>query len=64
VRRVIEGFEHLRPRLDASVVERGEALLEAHRRVRSAARMTGVRYRVEAQLPADVLGVYVYLPGG
>jgi hypothetical protein len=64
VRRVIEGFEHLRPRLDQRVVERGEALLEAHRRVRSAARMTGVRYRVEAQLPADVLGVYVYLPGG
>jgi Helicase conserved C-terminal domain len=62
VRRVIDGFEHLRPHLDVSVVERGDALLEAHRRVRSAG--TGVRYRVEAQVPADVLGVYVYLPGG
>jgi hypothetical protein len=40
------------------------ARLEAHRRVRSAAWMTGVRYRVEAQLPADVSMVYVYLPGG
>jgi hypothetical protein len=62
VRKVVDGFEHLRPHLDQSVVERGEALLEAHRRVRSAARMTGVRYRVEPQLPADVLGVYIYLP--
>jgi superfamily II DNA or RNA helicase len=62
VRRVIEGFEHLRPRLDQVVVERGEALLEAHRRVRSAARMTRVRYRVEAQVPGDLLGVFVYLP--
>ncbi len=62
VRRVIEGFDHLRPRLDQIVVERGEALLEAHQRVRSAARMTGVRYRVEPQLPADVLGLYVFLP--
>jgi hypothetical protein len=64
VRRVIEGFEHLRPTLDQVVVERGEALLEAHRRVRSAARMTGLRYRVEAQVPGDVLGIYVYLPAG
>jgi superfamily II DNA or RNA helicase len=63
VRRVIEGFDHLRPRLDQVVVERGAALLEAHQRVRSAAKVTGVRYRVEAQVPGDVLGVFVYLPG-
>lgn len=62
VQRVIDGFDQLRPRLDATVIERGEALLEAHRRVRSAARMTGVQHRVEPQVPADVLGVYVYLP--
>jgi hypothetical protein len=62
VRRVIDGLDHLRPRLDQTVVERGEALLAAHQRVRSAARMTGIRYRVEPQLPGDVLGAYVYLP--
>lgn len=64
VRRVIEGFDHLRPRLDQIVVERGEALLAAHQRVRSAAKVTGVRYRVEPQVPADVLGIYIFLPAG
>ena len=42
--------------------ERGEDLLNAHRRVRAAAQIRGVRYRVEPQLPVDVLGVYMYLP--
>ena len=42
--------------------ERGEALLDAHRRVREGARLKGVRYAVEPQLPVDVLGVYVLLP--
>jgi hypothetical protein len=62
VRRVVEGFDHLRPRLDQIVVERGDALLAAHQRVRSAAKATGVQYRVEPQLPGDVLGVCVFLP--
>jgi len=41
---------------------RGEELLDAHRRVRAAARQTGVSHRVEPQLPPDVLGIYIYLP--
>jgi hypothetical protein len=36
--------------------------LEAHRRVRKAVRMTGVTQEIEPKLPADILGVYVYLP--
>ena len=62
VRRVVEGFDHLRTRLDQIVVDRGETLLAAHQRVRSAARATGVRYRVEPQLPGDILGAYVFVP--
>ncbi|MCS6976904.1 MAG: DEAD/DEAH box helicase, partial [Gemmatales bacterium] len=62
LRKVIDGFEHLLPYLEQSARRRGEELLDAHRRVRSAARAKGVSYRVEAQLPPDVLGVYVYLP--
>ncbi len=31
-------------------------------RVRDAARRKGVRFRVEPQLPPDVLGLYCYLP--
>ncbi|CAG0975645.1 RNA polymerase-associated protein RapA [Anaerolineae bacterium] len=62
LQRVLDGFEALRPHLDEVAVQRGEVLLEQHRRVRTAARMQGVSHRVEPQLPPDVLGVYVYLP--
>jgi len=62
VTRIIEGFAHLKPYLEKEAYRRGEELLNAHRRVRSAARMSGVKYRVEPHLPPDVLGIYVYLP--
>jgi hypothetical protein len=62
LRLVIDGFEAIRPYLDGVARQRGQMLLEAHTRVRTAARMTGVRYRIEPQLPPDVLGIYVYLP--
>ena len=39
-----------------------EELLHAHRRVRTATRLRGLRYKVEPHLPPDVLGIYVYLP--
>jgi len=61
-RLVRDGFDLLRPHLDASARERGAELLDAHRRVRAASRTKGVSYRVEPQLPPDVLGFYVYLP--
>lgn len=59
---IISGIEALTPDLERIAVQRGEELLAAHRRVRTAARMRGVRYRVVPQLPPDVLAVYVYLP--
>jgi superfamily II DNA or RNA helicase len=59
---IIEGFDHLKPYLEKEAHRSGEELLEAHRRVRTAARMRGVKYRVEPHLPPDVLGIYVYLP--
>jgi hypothetical protein len=62
LRLVIDGFAALRPKLDEVAEQRGEELLEAHRRVRTAAVAKGVRHRVEPQLPPDVLGIYVYLP--
>lgn len=62
VRKVIDGFEHLRPRIEQFARQRGEELLDAHRRVREAARIRGVRYEIRPELPADVLGIYVYLP--
>jgi superfamily II DNA or RNA helicase/ribosomal protein S15P/S13E len=61
-RRAVEGLEHLGPHMEDEAKRRGAELLESHRRVRNAARMRGVQYRIEPQLPPDVLGVYVYLP--
>lgn len=61
-RRAVEGLEHLNSHLEDEAKRRGAELLESHRRVRNAARMRGVQYRIEPQLPPDVLGVYVYLP--
>lgn len=62
VRRVIDGFDLLAPHLNDLAEQRGQQLLDAHRRVRIASRARGVRYEVQPQLPPDVLGIYVYLP--
>jgi hypothetical protein len=48
--------------LDALAARRGEELLAAHRRVRTAARLRGIQQRVEPQIPPDVLGIYIFLP--
>lgn len=58
---VVDGFGDFGAALEAEAQRRGDALLDAHRRVREAAQSSG-RHRVEPQLPPDVLGVYVYLP--
>jgi hypothetical protein len=58
---VLDGMPHLTSRLDRACDERAEALLDAHRRVRQAAKARGT-IRVEAQRPPDILGIYVLLP--
>jgi hypothetical protein len=60
--RVIAEIPLLGPNLEQAARERAEALLGSHVRVREALRAKGVSYRVEPQLPVDVLGTYVYLP--
>ena len=62
VSKVIDNLEYLQPYLSAEAERRAQELLEAHRRVRTASQQKGIRYRVEPNLPPDVLGVYVYLP--
>jgi hypothetical protein len=62
LRKVVDGFDHLRPRLDEVAITRGQELLDAHRRVRQASRTRGVSHRVEPQLPPDLLGVFILLP--
>ena len=62
VQRVIEGLPTIVGDLERLARDRGNAILEAHRRVRKASRRTGVSQRIEPKLPVDVLGVYVNLP--
>lgn len=62
IERTLAALPQLQTMLDARVTQRGQELLDAHRRVRTAARLTGVRYSIQPQLPADVLGIYVLLP--
>ena len=62
LQKVVDGFEAIAPHLEQVAKDRGEALLEAHRRVRTQSGRKGLTYRVEPKLPPDVLGMYVYLP--
>ncbi len=39
-----------------------KGIIKGEYSVRIAARLKGIRYRVEPHLPPDVLGIYVYLP--
>jgi superfamily II DNA or RNA helicase len=62
IRKVNQGIDAITPHLEEIAHQRSKELLEAHTRVRSAARIQGIRHSVETQLPADILGIYVYLP--
>lgn len=59
--RIAGELDALQSRLKEIAATRGGEILEAHRRVRRATRVTGVTQRVEPK-PVDVLGLYVYLP--
>lgn len=61
---VLDDIQALEPRLERYARERGEELLDAHRRVRDVAKWKGVRHEVRPELPPDVLGIYVFLPDG
>lgn len=60
--RVLDSFSSLLPRIQAVAGERAEALLDAHRRVRKAARSGAQALGVEDHGRPDVLGLYIYLP--
>lgn len=59
---VMDAAPDLTEQLSVQAHRRAEELLATHRRVRAESGRRGVRYRVEAHTPPDVLGVYVLLP--
>ncbi len=63
VERILVDFDQVRPHLDQVAGERTAALAGSHERVRQAwTRATGKAATVAPELPADVLGLYVFLP--
>jgi superfamily II DNA or RNA helicase len=64
IERAIAEIGEIGPHLQATAAELADQQLDAHRRVRSAVGAVRRRLSVEPSGPPDVLGVYVYLPGG
>lgn len=64
INEIVESNGDLTPYLEKRAEKLGQEILEAHRRVRTAARMTSVRYQVEPKLPPDIIGIYIFLPVG
>ena len=63
LQQILTGLPALDDALESRIRDRGEALREAHQRVRAAAPGAGGRsVRVEPHLPPDLLGVYGFLP--
>lgn len=60
--RSLTALPDLNPHLEIVASNRAAAALEAHRRVRDASKIKGLRYDVEAVLPVDVLGLYLLQP--
>lgn len=63
ISRALTDVQELEETLTETARQRAAALLDAHRRVRTASGAKGLRYSVEPLLPVDVLGVYVFVPG-
>ena len=64
VKKIIDNIDLLKADIEKEAKERSKILLSSHQSVRAAAGLKGLKYEVEPKLPADILGVYIYLPAG
>ena len=65
LQRVLTSLPQLQGRLDDLAKQRAALLMEDHSRVRRAVNFKGSRrLEIRPELPADILGLYVYLPDG
>ena len=62
VDKVIQGNQLLMPYLEEQAKANAQKVLEAHQRVRDASNLRTGKYKVEPNLPPDILGIYVLLP--
>ncbi|RIK10759.1 MAG: ATP-dependent helicase [Acidobacteria bacterium] len=58
----LESAAGLAPVFEAEALRRADAVAEQHMRVREAAKAKGAKVDVEAELPRDIVGIYVYVP--
>jgi len=62
IEKALAGCPGMLPALNEHARQNGERILDAHRRVRRASKARRIDYAIEAKLPVDILGVYVYFP--
>lgn len=62
LQQAIAQLPDLQGALNRLAQSRAEVVEQDHSRVRTAANATGLRYRAEACLPVDVIGIYILLP--
>ena len=58
----MDGIGVLREHIHQVANRKAEELKDDHQRVRSAIKIKGISYNVEPKLPADIIGIYVFLP--
>ena len=62
IKYALDTIKSIEPTFDRIAQKHSKQLLEDHRRIRDASDFRGLRYRVESCLPADKIGVYVFMP--
>lgn len=62
IQEALDNVNAVTPHVDKLIDRQAKALLEAHKRVRTASRMKGVTYEVVPHRPSDLLAVFQFLP--
>ena len=62
IQKVIDNIHVVHSEINANAESRARELLEQHQKVRAAAKIKNITYEIEPRLPADVIGIYVFLP--
>lgn len=62
IQKILDNIDKLSPAIHDEAQKKARLLLDDHQKVRSAAKITGMTFTVEPKLPADIVGIYVFLP--
>jgi superfamily II DNA or RNA helicase/ribosomal protein S17E len=62
IQKIVDNIDILKFDIHKEAEKRAQDIIDAHQRVRSAAKIKGISYKIEPKLPADIIGIYVFLP--